>query len=130
MKRWLTGGAIIVFVLAVAGFTGLNIWIGQSVKQHISVAKSRYPGSAEEALIAFLLDETNSPVERTHIAIWTLGQIRSEKALPYLHELYRDDPQGLSCKGRHDEVLCQYELYKAICAIEKNRPFSHARFNR
>ena len=121
---------MIILVLSVTAFAGINIWIGQSVKQHIALAQYRYAGTAEDALMALLLDETNSPQDRTHIAVWTLGQIRSEKALTCLHDLYKDDPKGVSCKGRHDEVLCQYELFKAIRAIERYRPFSHARFNR
>jgi hypothetical protein len=65
-----------------------------------------------------MLDKDQSPNERSHTAIWTLGQMRSEKALPYLREMYTDDPGGLTCKGRHDSVLCQYNLHKAIVNIE------------
>jgi hypothetical protein len=46
------------------------------------------------AAAAYLLDEHNTMENRTHLAIWTLGQIRSEKALPVLKNLYRDDPDG------------------------------------
>ena len=62
--------------------------------------------------------------------ILTLGQVRSQKALPFLMELYRDDPEGGSCYGRHEELLCQYEIHKAIEAIEKGSLFSYARLNK
>jgi len=107
-----------ILFLAVALFFAMRIWIGHSVRENIAIAKSHYRGTAEEALIAFMLDTDQSPNERSHTAIWTLGQMRSEKALPYLREMYNDDPGGLTCKGRHDSVLCQYNLHKAIVNIE------------
>jgi hypothetical protein len=63
--------------------------------------------------------------DRIHIATWTLGQIKSEKALPTLKELYRDDPIGETCYGHHDTMLCQYEIYKAIQAIEHRQVFKY-----
>lgn len=121
-----TGGLIVLFMIA---GTILYFWIGSSVTEHIAIAQEKYPGTAEEALIAFLMDESNPTVERTHTAIWTLGQIRSEKALPILKELYADDPEGKTCYGKHDSLLCQYEIHKAIRAIEKRQLFSYARLN-
>lgn len=94
--------------------------INRGVKERICIAREKYTGTAEDALIAFLADTTNSPCERTDVAIWTLGQIQSQKALPILKELYNSDPEGKTCKGRHDSVLCQYGLYKAIRAIESD----------
>jgi len=96
----------------------MRIWIGHDIKGCISIAKKQYSGTAEDALIAYLSDTTHSPRDRTDVAIWTLGQIRSKKALPILYELYRDDPEGKTCKGRHDSVLCQYEIHKAIVSVE------------
>ena len=105
----------------------MYIWIGHDVKDNINIAKQQYPGSAEDALISFLMDEKNSTYDRTHTAIWTLGQIRSEKALPILYEHYKNDPEGKTCYGRHNAELCQYEIHKAIVAIERGWWFSHAR---
>lgn len=119
---------IIVFFL-LTGFIGLYFWIGYDVRENISTAKSKYPGNAEEALIAFLLDSTNSAHDRTHIAIWTLGQIQSEKAVPVLEQLYKNDSEGKTCKGHHDEMLCQYEIYKALNATKANWLPLHAHLN-
>ena len=96
----------------------MRIWIGHGIKERIGVAKQQYTGTAEDALIVYLLDTTHSPHSRSDVAIWTLGQIRSKKALPVLYELYKNDPEGKTCKGRHDSVICQYEIHKAIVSIE------------
>ena len=130
MKRLIILLSIAIVFLIVTSFVALHSWIGHEVKQNIALAQQKYPGSAEDALIAFLQDDYNSFNDRTHKAIWTLGQIRSEKALPILQKYYHEDPKGESCKGNHDSMLCQYELYKAIKAINSRIPFSHARLNK
>lgn len=109
---------------------GIWLWIDVAVKKNIDIAMEKYPGTAEDALVAYLLDTTNTPNERTHIAIWTLGQIQSEKAVPILEGLYINDPEGKTCYGNHDRVLCQYGIYKALLACESNWWPLHARLKR
>jgi hypothetical protein len=130
MKRVLSVTGLVLAVIFIGSFITLHIWIGQSVKENIRISKSMYSGTAEEALISFLKDENNSASDRSHIAVWTLGQIRSEKAMPILEVLYKNDPKGKSCYGNHDSVLCQHEIHKAIVAIELNRSLSYARLNK
>ena len=98
--------------------------IGPDIKEHISIAQQRYPNAAtaEDALITYLEDTTNSPHDRGAIAIWTLGQIHSQKALPILKGLYKNDPKGRTCHGKHDSVLCQKEIHTAIETIEYHYP--------
>jgi hypothetical protein len=120
MKRILIILAAFLVVLFISGVVGIHIWIGHDVQKNINLAKLKYSGTAEDALIAYLLDETNSPQSRSHIAVWTLGQIQSQKAIPILTKLYLNDPEGKTCKGRHNVVLCQYELYKALNAQKIN----------
>lgn len=108
----------------------LYIWIDITVKDNIKTAKEKYPGKAEDALIGYLLDTTNSPINRSHLSIWTLGQIHSEKAITILNSFYKNDPEGKTCKGKHDSVLCQYELYKALNAAKANWWPLHARLNK
>jgi len=122
----LGAGIVITFICFVLV---VNLWIGYTVKENIEIAKNKYPGTAEDALIAYLLDATNSPRDRTHIAIWTLGQIQSEKAIPVLNELYKNDPEGKTCSGKHDSVLCQYEIYKALNAETENWWPLHRKLN-
>ena len=117
-----------VFLVVIAYFI-LRIWIGGSVKENIAYAKDIHQGTAEEALIAMLRDNAISTNDKTHIAVWTLGQLHSEKVLPLFKELYKDDPEGKTCYGNHDNEICQYELYNAIEAIEGSKFFTHARLN-
>ena len=128
MKRILFVAGIGIIILFLSSLFVVHSRIGHSVKENISIAQKKYPGTAEDALISFLLDENNPTKNRTHIAIWTLGQIQSEMALPVLNEYYKNDPEGKTCYGKHDTELCQYEIYKAINAIEKGKLFSYARF--
>ncbi|MCK5465652.1 MAG: HEAT repeat domain-containing protein [Bacteroidales bacterium] len=130
MKRKLMIAGLVVVCILAGGLLVLQIWIGSSVKQNIKLAQQKYHGTAEDALISYMIDENISPEGRTHEAIWTLGQIRSEKALPYLMELYKDDPKGKTCYGKHGKMLCQYEIHKAIVAIERRGLISYARLNK
>jgi hypothetical protein len=91
--------------------------IGHDIKENISIAQQRYPGTTEDALIAYLVDTTNSPHDRG-MAIYSLGQIHSKKALPILKGLYKNDPKGKTCYRKHDSVLCQKEIHTAIETIE------------
>jgi len=93
-KRFLISAGSLLVVLLFSGMMGISAWIGKDCRENIEKAKSLYSGNAEEALIAYLQDARNSNYNRTHLAIWTLGQIRSEKALPLLKALYQNDPEG------------------------------------
>lgn len=119
-----------MLAILICSFFAMYVWIDQDVKKNINIAKQKYSGTAEDALIAYLLDTTNSPSDRSQIAIWTLGQIKSQKALPVLKGLYKNDPEGRTCSGRHNSVLCQYEIYKAINAEEVNLWPLHQRLNK
>lgn len=119
-----------LLTLIVSVFIAIYIWIDFDVKKNIKIAKEKYSGNAEDALIEYLLDSTNTFHDRTHLAIWTLGQIHSEKALPILNDLYKNDPEGKTCYGKHDSVLCQYEIYKAMNAAKVNWWPLHARLNK
>jgi len=112
------------------GFAAIYIWIDIDVRKNIRTARELYPGIAEDALIAFLVDTTNSPRDRSSVAVWTLGQIHSEKAIPILEDLYMNDPEGRTCHRNHDSVLCQYEIYKALRACKSNWWPLHRRLNR
>ena len=119
-----------VLILLVVSVIALNGWIRSDVKKNISIAQQKYPGTAEDALISFLLDEKNSFDDRTHKAIWTLGMLKSRKALPILRSYYKNDPKGLTWKGKHDQMICQYGLYKAIVQIENRFQYSTSDLNR
>ena len=120
MKRAIIIVAASLIVVFIGGVTIMMLSINHGIKERIGIAQEKYQGNAEDALIAYLSDTTNSPQDRSDVAIWTLGQIQSRKALPILKEMYNSDPEGKTCHGRHDSVLCQYGIYKAIRAIESN----------
>lgn len=128
-KAFIVIGPVLIFLFVLAG-PGIYIWIDNGVKKNIKIAKDLYPGKAEDALIAYLLDSTHSPGERSHIAVWTLGQIQSKKALPILRSFYKNDPEGKTCFGKHSYALCQYEICKALNAAESNWWPLHQRLNK
>jgi hypothetical protein len=118
MRRILFIIGLSITALIICLFLTMRIWIAHGIKERINIAETQYAGKAEDALIAYLSDTSHSPQDRSDVAIWTLGQIRSEKALPILKYLYKNDPEGKTCKGFHNSVLCQYEIHKAIVSIE------------
>lgn len=120
----------ILLTLLLSGFVATYIWIDIDVKDNIRVAKEKYNGKAEDALIAYLLDTANSTRDRSHIAIWTLGQIHSQKAIPVLEGFYENDPEGKTCYGRHNSVLCQSGINKALKACKSKGWPLHARLNK
>lgn len=130
MKKLIAILSLILVTLLLSGYIAIYFWIDSDVKKNIAVAKEKYPGKAEDALIAYLLDTTNTTHDRTHIAVWTLGQIKSEKAIPVLTTLYKNDPEGKTCKENHRYSLCQYEIYKALNASQVNWWPLHARLNK
>ena len=118
MKRILFIVGICLAILFFSFFLAGRIMCGIGIRERINIAKKHYPGKAEDSLIAYLADTNNSSQKRSDVAIWTLGQIRSRKALPILNGLYKNDPLGMTCKGHHNTVLCQYEIHKAIVSNE------------
>ena len=130
MKK-ITGILFLTFTLAFAtGYTGKYIWTDIVVRENIRLAQAQYPGNAEDALIAFLQDTRQSPKDRSHIAAWTLGMINSEKGQSVIATYYQDDQRGLSCKDQHEELICQYELHKALHPEESNWWPLHAYLNK
>ncbi|MGB8489778.1 MAG: HEAT repeat domain-containing protein [Bacteroidales bacterium] len=118
MKRIFISIGVGVGVVIICFIISVRTYIGLGIKERINIAKQQYSGMAEDALITYLSDTTHAPGDRSDVAIWTLGQIRSKKALPILKKLYKNDPEGKTCKYRHNTVLCQYEIHKAIVSIE------------
>lgn len=128
MKRKILLAAFGLLSIASIVILALYIGIGYTVKSNIKHCQEVFPGTPEESLIAYMMDETRHPEDRSHIAIWTLGQIRSEDALPHLNKNYKNDPRGATCADSHDKDLCQYEIHKAIKSIEEGRLISYEKF--
>ncbi|UCC98642.1 MAG: HEAT repeat domain-containing protein [Phycisphaerales bacterium] len=85
--------------------------IRSSVKQISAEATEAYPGDRIEALMKYAGSENHSLRQRNR-AVWALGQIGDERALPALRQWYVGGP----CD--HDNSLCQRELQTAIKGCE------------
>jgi len=80
-------------------FLAMRIWCGHGINERISIAKQQYSGIAEDALIAYLQDTTHTPQDRSDVAIWTLGQIRSKKHCLFLTDFIKMIHQVRPAKG-------------------------------
>jgi hypothetical protein len=72
---------------------------------------ARFPGDRVAALAAVVECGECSLQDRNH-AVWALGQLEAERALPVLQKYY----DGERCT--HSTRVCQHELGKAIRMIE------------
>jgi len=111
--------AFIIYALVVAfiicvflGLLSFNI-IGYGVKERCQLAQEKYSGDCVHALTQYLEDEDN-PFRGRNSAIWALGQLGDERALPALERLYTGNipPRESLSQG-----ISQYELKKAIKLI-------------
>ena len=104
-------GAAVSAILMVLGVGGVIVLIRSDLQQYSDEAIARFPGGRVQALVARVECNTCAMQDRNH-AVWALGQMRVEQALPVLREYY----DGRKCT--HETRLCQYELEKAIRMIE------------
>jgi hypothetical protein len=107
IKKILIYGALICFTLLFIVYLWACFDIRSSVKEVSAEATQQYPGDRIEALITYVNSENHS-LRKRNLAVWALGQIGDERALPVLTEFYN----GLPCD--HDNYLCQRELQKAL----------------
>lgn len=85
-------------------------WIGYDVKRQCQETKREYGGDCVEALIALLNDE-NKSFRARNSAIWALGQLGDNRALPVLQGYYTGN---IPAREPFDKTISQYELKKAI----------------
>ncbi|MFH1844229.1 MAG: hypothetical protein ABIF77_13570 [bacterium] len=90
-------------------FTGV-----QDISQQ---AQEQYGGDRVEALLALTESEQNSYRDRNR-AIWALGQLGDERALPLLRQLDSDEEQPIPYD--RDAYIVQYTVEKAIRHIESD----------
>ena len=75
-------------------------------------AAARFGGDRITGLTA-LVECTHCPLPERDMAVWALGELRDQRALPVL----KAHRTGAKCD--HATGLCQYELGKAIRKIER-----------
>jgi hypothetical protein len=103
--------AAAILVLAVAGLVTLERIIDREVAATADRARDRFSGDRTAALVR-LVDCEQCTLKERNRAVWALGQIGHESALPVL----RKHHTGGECD--HTSRLCQYELDKAIRKID------------
>jgi len=107
VKKVLVYGIVSCFILILIVFV-MTCWsIRSSVKSISAEATQEHAGDRIEALMAYANSENHSLRERNR-AVWALGQIGDERALPVLERFNTGQP----CN--HDTSLCQRELGKAV----------------
>jgi len=87
-----------------------SVWIGYEAKNLCQNARWQYGGDCVEALIAQLNDENQGFRARNH-AIWALGQLGDNRALPVLQKYYTGN---IPDREPLDKTISQYELKKAV----------------
>jgi len=113
--------AMIVGVSVIALGTCLFVFtlhdIFNDVRDISQQAQEQYTGDRVEALLALLESDQQSFLERNR-AIWALGQLGDERALPLLRRLDTDEVQPKPWDRSH--YIVQYTVEKAIDQIESD----------
>ncbi|MBI4893764.1 MAG: hypothetical protein HY821_24310 [Acidobacteria bacterium] len=97
------------------GAVGLEGYIGVTAYRLSQQASERFGGDRVEGLIQ-QVECTSCAMKERNLAVWALGQIGDQRALPVL----REHETGKACN--HTKELCQHELTKAIRHIERGIP--------
>jgi hypothetical protein len=107
VKKVLVYGTLSCLAVILILFVMLCWSIRSSVKSISAEATHEHAGDRIEALMTYVNSEDHTLRERNR-AVWALGQIGDERAVPALERFYVGEP----CN--HDESLCQRELGRAI----------------
>lgn len=105
------------FSLFVLFFVITCTWIGMDVKTKCFEARKQYGGSCVEAL-SRLLDDNRQGYRPRNSAIWALGQLGNNQALPILQRYYTGN---IPEREPLDKTISQYELKKAIDLINSGK---------
>jgi len=105
--KWIAWIVTITFAIAAAGLIFVSLAIGGGINAYSQRAQSKFPGDRSEALMAVVDCPDCSLQDRNH-AVWALGQLAEQRALPVLQKYYT----GMKCD--HERFICQSELKKAM----------------
>jgi len=111
MKKILFILSIIIFLGLIGSYFGLRIWVKSDVNNICNSAQGKFEGDKIEALISVLNSDSES-LKNKNQAIWALGKLNDERALPILKNLQTDT------ECNHSRIVCQRELEKAINNLE------------
>lgn len=110
-KKVIITGLIVVTAVVGLTYLGFRIWFKSEINQICNNAVSLYEGDKIEALIV-LLESDKQSLKTKNNAIWALGKLNDQRALPVLKKL----KTGNECD--HTRYVCQRELGKAIDNLE------------
>jgi len=109
--------SILIFMVTLFVLYGYGCHLIFSGVQKIArEAQADYTGEPVVALIALVEDE-QAPFESRNSAIWALGQIGDERALPVLEKLDTDEVQHPPYDST--SYIVQYSVEKALKQINK-----------
>lgn len=114
-KRAVVISLLVFTILLVSTWVYFRIRIGADMDTVISKATVEYGDDPVEALISFVGSADHSLAEKNN-AIWALGKLKDDRALPVLHGL----ETGKECD--HARYVCQRTLLTAIETIDGSRP--------
>ncbi len=104
-----------IFVFIALVVIGIFAVIYLTVSTSCKISKARYNTDCVNAMIS-VLDSDKTSFNDKNNAIWVLGQLADERALPILKNLYTGVPEH---REPLDTVVSQYELRKAIKWMEE-----------
>ena len=113
LTQWFLYWLVLGLGMVVLIFLITSTWIGVDVRERCFTARSKYGGTCVSSLMETLRDESNSYRTRNY-AIWSLGQLGDDQALPALEEMYTGI---IPEREPYDEGISQYELKKAIALV-------------
>jgi hypothetical protein len=107
-----------IYYFLISGFTFLSIllvfllhWTSSDIRAACKEAQEEFSGDCVESLLSYLQSNQHTFKEKNH-AIWALGSIGDERAVPVLRKYLTGKDCEKPC--RTDLYICQYGLKKAI----------------
>jgi hypothetical protein len=120
LKRWFLLAGLIGVAVAIYAIPWIFWQLQIPVKTRCSDAQEEFSGDCVEALVAVIQSVHHSYLAKNR-AIWALGQLADERALPALCDLQSGVPCRRPC--HRDLHVCQYEIERAIKWSEKGTLF-------
>jgi hypothetical protein len=121
LKRWILFAGLIGVALGIYALPWMFWQLQAPVKSRCAKAQEEFGGDCVEALTKVLESDHHSYLEKNR-AVWALGQLADERALPLLRGLQSGVPCQRPC--RKDSHICQHEVEKAVKWCEKGTLFS------
>lgn len=104
MRRFTVAAVVAIFIVLLGLLACDGLIIGSHLRLFSSKAQSQFPGKRLEALIALVQCQSCDRRDRNN-AVWALGQLDDQRALPVLESCYA---------GNHSELLDRETLQMAL----------------